>query len=358
MKILDRLILSDFLRVLGLTLLSFISLFLIVDLFEKADDFIEHSVPLSVTAVYFLLKVPFVFTQVAPVAVLLSVLLTLGMLSRHSEITAMKAGGISVLRVVSPLLVIGFFMSLLVVMVNESVAPAAMKRVESVEKSWLGAGDRGIFGARGFWLRNSSGIYNIREMDLDKKVLRGVTFFGIEKPFSLKRRTYARQAVWRNGGWVADRAKVRVFDRNGVVEESVIEGFVLPGLRGPDELLTMEKSYDRMSFLELREYIKELDAEGYDTDKYRVELLGRLTFPGVNFIMVLLGIPFALKTGRQGGVAAGIALSVAIGFSFWIVFALCRSLGHNGVLPPVVAAFFPDILFLAIGAYMFGHVRQ
>ena len=358
MRILDRLIVSDFLRVFVLTILSFISLFLIVDLFEKVDDFLEHGVPLSVMAVFFILKVPFIFSQVSPVAVLLSVLLTLGMLARNSEITAMKAGGISILRIVSPLLAVGLLITVVVVMVNESVTPVAMKKVETIEKRWLGGMDTGIFGSEGFWLRNRAGIYNIREIDINNNVLRGISFFEIKRPFSLKSRTHAREARWQDNGWVAERARRWALKKDGLLKESRVRGFVFPELKAPEGLLTMERSYERMSLFELNEYINELEREGYGTDKYRVELLSRLTFPGVNFIMVLLGIPFALKTGRQGGVAAGIALSVAIGFSFWIVFALCRSLGQNGILPPIVAASFPDILFLAIGAYMFGQVRQ
>jgi lipopolysaccharide export system permease protein len=78
----------------------------------------------------------------------------------------------------------------------------------------------------------------------------------------------------------------------------------------------------------------------------------------VNFLMVLIGIPFALKEGRRNSIADGVAMSVAIGFSFWVIFEVARSLGHSGVLPPLVAAAFTDVLFLAIGVYLFGYIRQ
>ena len=87
-------------------------------------------------------------------------------------------------------------------------------------------------------------------------------------------------------------------------------------------------------------------------------MYSKISFPLVNFLMILIAVPFAMKEGRRNSIADGVAMSIAIGFSFWVIFEVSRSLGHSGTIPPIVAAAFPDVLFLAIGVYLFGSIRQ
>jgi lipopolysaccharide export system permease protein len=222
---------------------------------------------------------------------------------------------------------------------------------------WLKGLNKISFGKQGLWSRGGEGIYNIREIDLEKNILRGVTLYELDG-FRLKGLTHARTVEWEDGRWIGREARGLTFMESYVVDEPKEGDTVFQGLRGPEELVTFEKSYADMGFRELGHYISGLEKDGYNTDRYRVELYSRISFPLVSFIMVLVGIPFALRAGRHGGIAAGVALSVVIGFSYWIIFGVTKSLGQSGVLPPIIAAAFPDILFVAIGALMFGYVRQ
>ncbi len=357
MKILEKYIISEFSKLLTIATLAFIVLFIMVDLFENMDNLIKFHVPLLSGLAFFSYKIPFIITQVSPVAVLVAVLLSLGILAKHGEITAMKAGGVRLLRTVMPLLFSGLVISLAVILLNEYVTPGAMKKVDTFRKQWFGV-QGGSFGKEGVWVRTSNGIFNIRQVDLNRNLLQGVTLYVIEKPFKIKSRVYARQAVWKDERWFAPTATVWGFDGAGEAESREAEGITLEGLVEPADLANVENLQKNMSFNELKNYIKGLEADGYDPSRYRIDLYGKVSFPLVNFIMVLVGIPFALKTGRYSGIAAGVGLSVVIAFSYWVVYALTRSLGQSAVLPPFVAAVFPDILFLAIGALMFGYVRQ
>ena len=357
MKILEKHVLEEFLRLLVMALAGFIVLFITVDLFENVDTLMEHKVPALASFIFFIYKLPFIIGQVSPVAVLVAVLLSLGILSKHGEITAMKAGGVKLLRTVYPLLAAGLAISLAIILMNEYITPAAQKKVDTFRKQWFGV-QGGTFGKEGLWVKSDGGILNIRHIDFRKNELFGITYYEVQKPFKVSSRVEAPSAAWLNNKWVAQTAAVWTFTREGEALASVREQFVLKGLAEPEDLVNLENFQQNMSFFELKYYIGELDKDGYETTKYRIDLWSKISFPLVNFIMVLVGIPFALKTGRHSGIAAGVGLSIVIAFSYWMVYALTRSLGHGGMIPPFVAAFFPDLLFVAIGSLMYGYVRQ
>ena len=357
MKILEKHVLEEFLRLLVMALAGFIVLFITVDLFENVDTLMEHKVPALASFIFFIYKLPFIIGQVSPVAVLVAVLLSLGILSKHGEITAMKAGGVKLLRTVYPLLAAGLAISLAIILMNEYITPAAQKKVDTFRKQWFGV-QGGTFGKEGLWVKSDGGILNIRHIDFRKNELFGITYYEVQKPFKVSSRVEAPSAAWLNNKWVAQTAAVWTFTREGEALASVREQFVLKGLAEPEDLVNLENFQQNMSFMELKYYIGELDKDGYETTKYRIDLWSKISFPLVNFIMALVGIPFALKTGRHSGIAAGVGLSIVIAFSYWMVYALTRSLGQGGMLPPLMAAFFPDLLFLAIGSLMYGYVKQ
>ena len=357
MKILEKHVLSEFLRLLAMAMAGFIVLFITIDLFENVDTLIEHKVPFLASFIFFIYKLPFIAGQVSPVAVLVAVLLSLGILSKNGEITAMKAGGVKLLRAVYPLLAAGLAISLAIILMNEYITPAAQKKVDTFRKQWFGV-QGGTFGKEGLWVKSDGGILNIRHIDFRKNALYAVTYYELKKPFEVTSRVETPFALWRDNRWVAETAAVWTFTSAGEALAAEREQFVLKGLAGPEDLVNLENFQQNMSFMELKYYIGELDKDGYETTKYRIDLWSKISFPLVNFIMALVGIPFALKTGRHSGIAAGVGLSIVIAFSYWMVYALTRSLGQGGMLPPLVAAFFPDLLFLAIGSLMYGYVKQ
>ncbi len=357
MKILKRYILTEFLRIFLLTTVFLTALSLMVDVVEKADEFINRSVPAGVTVTYFLLKIPNIFQQILPVCVLLSVFISLGLLSRNSELTAIRTCGVRLISVFTPLMVFGILASLFVILFGETLLPLAHKKVVSIERRWLDRHSIAHFGSEGAWFKKDDNIYNIRKLDSSTGVLEGVNIYTLEKPFRLVKNTAIKRLVWKEGGWQAEDVTTWYFTENGkVLKEHWATKTI--ALRSPDELIPFEHSYENMTISELRDYINSLTLDGYDTARYRTELYMRLTLPFANLVMVLLGIPFSLRTGRESGLAAGIVLSIIIGFSYWIVTGIARTLGETGTLPPLVCALFPDVLFLAIGVFMFGYIRE
>ncbi len=363
MKIFHKYILSEFLKLFVLTMVLFLTIFLLVEFVDKMDSIMNEKIRAEEAAAYFLYKIPGLVNLITPIAVLMATTLTLGILSRHSEITAIKAGGTSILKITTPILICAVLISFIVILVNEAVVPVTNDRAMAIENKWLNKKPSEFFGDEGIWLKRGSGLYNIKKVDIDNNTIEGITFYSIKDPFNSFKadsKVIAQSAVWVDEGWQAGVARVTHFTEDGAIEESVEIAYVFPELSPPEELdfSGTERGQEDMGYLELKNYIAELKDEGYNTDKVVVDLYGRISFPLVNIIMVLIGIPFALRPGRHGGIADGIAVSVVIAFSFWIVFAVARSLGQSGVLPPIVAAGFPDLLFVAVGVYLFTYVRQ
>ncbi len=357
MKTIEKHVLREFLKIFALSISGLTLLFLIVDVFENMDTLIKHGLPVSEGILFFAYKLPYILTQVSPVATLLSALISMGVLSRHNELTAMKSCGIRLLNIISPILVSGVFISVISVAVNEYVTPAAMKGSDSIATRWFGL-KGGSVGSNGIWIKTEHGILNFKDADLKKDELNGITLYELQRPFRVKQRLEAKKAVWLDNAWVAKEARVwRFSGQEGVVIEAPGEVHV-NGLPGPEDFSGAENIQKNMTMGELKKYIKGLESDGLDAGRYYVDLYSRITFPAINLIMVLIGIPFAMGTGRKGGLYGSIGISILIAFSYWLIFAASRSLGQNNVIPPIVAAAFPDALYLAIGVLMFGHVRQ
>lgn len=358
MKILERYILSEFVRLFVLAMLAFVLLFLMVDVFENMNAIMKRGVPAAKVAIFFLYKVPFILSQTAPIAVLVSTLISLGQFKRNNEITAMKAGGVRLGRVLLPLLVAGAVISIGVLVMNEYVTPSAMRAADNLKAGWSGAQGRNL-SSTGMWLRTPEGILNIRQFDMKKNEVHGITLYEMERPFTVKGRINARSAAWQGDAWVADKAEQWSFPVKGRAVVKEASNLPINGIFPPESLAGAENMHKNMSFFELKRYVERLVADGYNATRYKMELYAKASFPLVNFIMALIGISFALlRTGRTSGIAVGIAMSMVIAFGYWVVFAMSKSLGVAGVVPPLVAALFTNVLFLAVGALLFGYVRE
>ncbi|MDH4226437.1 MAG: LPS export ABC transporter permease LptG [Deltaproteobacteria bacterium] len=356
MKTIEKYVLKEFLKILVLTVGGMTALFLVIDLVEKSDELLKHGFTAALTLKYLAFKVPSFLTLTMPIALLLSAFISTALLNKHGEISAMKAGGIRLTRVLVPLFIAAAVISVAVIILNERVIPftegAATVMMEEKEGKEL------AFGSRGVWFKSGEVIYNVKKIDVEKQSLEGITAYSIKKPFSLEAVATFEKATWTGSTWKASGKTTAWKVKNGAPSALKADAALLSGVKNPSEFAKAEKGIEAMGYKELKRYIRSLKRGGYDTTAHKVELQSKLSFPFVNLVMLIIGIPLALKTGRGAGMAAGVALSLAIGFAFWVVFGLCKSLGMEGAVPPVVAAWFTPVLFLSIGALMFSYVKQ
>lgn len=358
MKILTLYILEEFLKIFMLTLMAFISIYLIIDVFEQMGKLLEHHVNFVDGLKFFLYKIPFIFYQTAPVAVLMATLISLSIFVKRNEVTAAMAGGISMLRFIMPFFAAALAISGLNFILNESIIPLANQRVAAIKQTMEGVHKKVQFAQDSIWFRDNMNIYSINYIEPQKGVFKGLTIYKVDNDFNLIQRIDANEVNWINGKWVAQESKLLRFQDGRLLDESKRALDIIPLAEKPDDLKNIERLADEMNFRELFRYVNKLKREGYVATRYLVDLHSKISFPLVSIIMVMIGMPFALKSGRHGGIAVGVVISIIIGFSYWVVFAVNTSLGYNGIIPPILAAWLTNFIFAALGILMFGYVRR
>jgi lipopolysaccharide export system permease protein len=352
MPILLRYISREFLKVFILSLSSFIAIYLVVDAFQGIRMIMEYSPALSLIAKLYLLKIPKIVSLTIPVAVLLSTLLTLGLLSRNSEITAMKSSGVSLYLIVTPILAISLLISALSFLSNEYVVPYTNMEARFTEKVGIRKKSmKTFFKQNKIWYRSEDAIYNIRLFDPDTNTMRGITIYSMGEGFGLLKRVEAREARWNGKGWRFYDCREDIFD-NGTITTNRYKELEVKLPESPEALRAEEREAEEMGFWELRGYIKRLRNEGYDPLRFIVDLHSKVSSPFTSLIMALLGIPFALKGGRSSGLAFGVGVSVVVGFGYWLIMSFAISLGRVGALPPILAAWGANIVFGSVATIM------
>ena len=357
MRILTRYIIKEFLKIFILTITAFISLYLIIDVFEQMDTLIEYRVQLKDGLYFFLYKIPFIFYQLSPIAVLMATLITIGILSRYSEVIAALASGISVLMFSLPFFIFAIFISVVNFTLSESVVPYTTQRVAAMKQAFEGS-NKTVFAQDSIWFKDNTDIYNISYIEPEAGILKGFTVYRMDSNFNISSRIDAKLVNWKDGKWISPEGILSQFQDSQLLGVSTLKDAAMPLSKKPDELRNIERLANEMNYRELTKYVKKLKREGYAASRYSVDLHSKISFPLVSIIMVMIGIPFALRSGRHGGIAIGVGLSVIIGFSYWVVFAVNSSLGYNSIIPPFVAAWFTNFIFTGFGVLLLNNMRQ
>ena len=359
-RILQQYIVRENLKFFSLSLSSLVLIYVIVLFFQKLNLFIKYQAPHLLIFKYLLYKIPEVtFQWSLPYSVLLGVLLTLSTLSRHSEITAFKAGGISLYRMTLPLFFIALIMSLFSFLGNEYLVPFTNQEIRylldvQVRKEQPSS----FFKNYRIWYRSDRRIFNIQLLDPEKKILKGFTMYQLNDNFKCVQRIDAQEARFVNGEWRFYQGALRDFDEEGSIRVTPFKEMEFPLGEKWEPFQKIRRDSDEMSYTELRNYIQKIQSSGYDATRYLVDLYAKLSTPLLNLIMVLIGVPFALKTSRSGGVALSIGISVFIAFVYGMVYYIFLSFGKSGVLPPLVAVWTPTLLFGLAGIFTLMSVRQ
>jgi lipopolysaccharide export system permease protein len=357
-RLLDRYVVREQLLSLVAGLLFFTSVFIVVDLFEKMDTYLDNKVPALTVVTYYAVSIPGIVLQVLPMAMLLSCMLALGQIGRHNELTAMQAAGIGIGRIALPLYVVAVLVSALVFVVNEVALPGLnarkirLYRVEIKKQSLEGAGVRtnlAYLGREGRTFLIKS--YNIADREMREVVIEEIS------QHTLTGRIDAEWARWENGHWVFHQGFVRRFDREGEHAAEFHE-LVIPGLlEVPEDFAKAEEDPMALSYWQLEKYIQRLRQSGSRVQKYLVELYLKVAFPLTNFIVVLIGTALALRV-RHGGLAISFGLSIFISFVYYAFIRTGQALGHNGTVPPLLAAWLGNLVFGAIGIWMLRRARR
>lgn len=358
MSILNRYILKEYLKIFTLSFLGLIVVYLAIEFFGKIRGFIEHSASLTNMLGYFLFRLPRIIFFVSPPALLLSILITFGILCKNNEIIAIESSGISLYRISIPPLLFSFFFSFLLFYLNMKAIPMANEEAGFIREALIEKGSKGAFFKQDrIWFRGDDhSILNIQLIDQDRRIY-GVNIYRLDDRFSISETIEARELSFEADRWVLISGIRRRFHEEGRIEVIPFESLGIDLDWRPEELRRVEIDPEDMSYSDLSGYIRRLESGGYSLDRYKVDLHEKISLPFVNFIMAMIGIRFGLRNNRGIGIAKGIGVAMVIGFHYWVVHSIAMSLGHGGAIPPILAAWTANLIFFAVGGYLFLNIR-
>ena len=371
--LLDEYVLRAYAANFILSLVSFALLFLIFTFFELIGDIVRNGIALLTVGDYLFNLIPYIVSTVTPLCSLLAVLITFGSLNRNSELTAMKATGISLYRVVTPILVLAALLSVALFAFNESYLPDANRRQEALRAEIKGKPAQTFLRPDRKWISGQSGqqappaqdasaaataparIFYYQAFDPDRKVFANLTVFEFDpNSFTLVRRIFASNVHWDDAAnrWLFLNGWQRAFANQTVASYKPFSVASFPEIHEQPSYFTKEdKQSQEMNYNELTAYIADLSQSGFDTIRLRVQLDRKFADPAVTLVMALLAVPFALSMGRSGGLA-GIATAIAVAISYWVIAGTFNAMGETNTLPPLLAAWSPDLLFAIAGSYL------
>ncbi len=352
MTILDRYLLRKFAGVLVFALLAFICIFLIVDGIEKLDTFIDKEVPAGIVIRLYLYYIPYIITLTLPVAMLLASLFSVGSMAKQNEIIAQIASGLSLYRILAPLLIFSLLISLGAFWFGETVVPRA-----SAARS--GIVDEHIEKQREVWRKRVNNVYardaqerriSMRWFDTVQNTGHRVNirkFKGLETQIHI----YAARMSWEDSTWILYDGVERSFMEGVEIVNTFSRLELLDENLKPDEFAKVLKKPEEMSYGELKTFIAEVERNGGDPNHWLVDLYLKIAIPFANFIIVLFGAPLS-SPKRRSGTATGFGISLAIAFFYFGIVKTAQSMGQNGLLPPLFAAWSANVLFFLGGIWV------
>jgi LPS export ABC transporter permease LptG/LPS export ABC transporter permease LptF len=360
-RILDEYVVREFLSTFFLVLSGFVLLMLAFTFFELIGDILRNHIALSMVGNYLINLTPSMVYQITPLAVLIAVLVTFGVLNRNSEIIAMKATGISLYRLVIPIVFISALLAVGLFLFDQIYLPQANRRQEALHNIIKGRPPQTVLHPEQNWIfgephRNESGgIFYYKFFDSEHKEFADLSIFEFDRStFALSRRIFAARAVWDPStaswlflnGWERDFAGSNVTEFREFKQTSFSEIHEDPNYFVKERLQAQE-----MSFGQLDRYIADLRQSGFDTMRLRVDLWRKLAYPLMAVVMAVLAIPFALSMGRRSSLT-GVAVAIAVTLAYIVINDLFQGLGNVNYLPAMMAAWSSDVLFGLVGSYL------
>ncbi len=354
--LLDDYVLRDFFVYLGMILSTFLVLVIVFTLFELLGDILRNQVPAIVVAEYLLNVAPYLLYNVAPLVMLLSVLVTFGLMQRSNEITAIKATGTSIYRIVSPVLVAAAVLAGTLFLADQFYLPRTNKRQEALHNEIKGKPAQTYLRPDRKWIfGQNNDIYYYQFFDTDRDQFANITVFQLDRAsFTITRRIHAERAHWADNlnRWIYEQGWDRELNVSAIVNYKPFEVATFPSLPETPSYFKKEvKQYSEMNYEELRRYIRDLQQSGFDVVRLRVQLHKKLSYPVITLVMAVLAIPFSLSAGKKGAVT-GVAVAVGIAVFYTVISRLFEAMGDLSQLPPALAAWSPDLIFVLIGGYL------
>ncbi|MFP6638404.1 MAG: LPS export ABC transporter permease LptG [Nitrospinaceae bacterium] len=354
MIILKKYVLLLFIKSYLLTTFGLIGIYLLVDFFERIDEFVTKDAPLIDLVSYYFYKIPFIIHYIAPQSVLLATVITLASLAKNNEITAMRACGISITGITIPIIGSSVFIAFMVLANGEFISPITSQKMNYIFYSKLRNHQTyGKISQNNLWLKAKDlSIWSIDSFNPINSTLHEVTILTPDNGFGIKQRIDARTANWSDGKWFFMDGYLRSFKKEELLSTEYFEKRSFPVSETPDDFSKVNKRPEELSLREMYTTIQVHTREGKDTTQKWIELHRNISYPFISIVLALIAIPLSLRSSRHGGLLFCVGVNLAMGFLFSFLYAISISLGRGGTFSPLLAAWGPNLLFTALGFYL------
>ncbi len=361
MRILDRYIFKSVLGLFLACIFIFMFLYVIIDILARLEDILALKVPFEILIRFYLTNLPAIFLQVSPFAGLIATLYTFGKLNRENEIMAMRASGISVYQISKTVIIFGLICSVFAFWINNIVLPKALnenqKYKEKIERNMNKAKEKAL------GVINNLAVYGLKnrlifitKFSLATNTMEGITILQHDEHQNLTKKIVANTGAFKDGAWTFRQCITYEFDLSGQIknEPQFLDEEIMDIPETPRDFLSQKQSPDLMTAAQLNNYIWKLSKSGATgvIKNLKIDLYNKFTAPLTNFIIILLGIPFAFKMKKRAMGMASLGLSLFAGFLYYILGAICLALGKAGVLSPLLATSLSHITAFLTGIYL------
>ncbi|MFQ6758617.1 MAG: YjgP/YjgQ family permease [Deltaproteobacteria bacterium] len=358
MKLLDRYLMAQFAKNLALVICSLIAIYLLVDFFERMDNFLEAKKTIGLAIKYLLLKLPFMYVQLIPVCILLAGVITLGILNQHFEFMALMASGISVIRIIRPLLVAAALFTLLTLAIGQWVLPAttaATNRIwyEEVNKQI----PKGIIRDGRTYFRGAKGIFSFVRPNPGKNEFLNFSFAAYDGERGLTTLLTAESATWADGAWQLTNGQQKTRTDNGAFSVTLFQTLTPAFAEAPEEFFVPPYKIEEISYSKLLRQAMDSKASHQES---LVEFHRRLSYAFLGIPLLLLGIPVLLAVHKTKGRDLALAIPVSCGLAFaaWGGWSATQSLAKTATLPPGIASWSIHVLTIGIGCFLLKKYNQ
>lgn len=361
MRILDRYIVKSVLGIFFACLLTFFSLYIIIDVFSHLEDILQQRVSFNILRQYYLSFLPLIFVQVAPIAALLSTLYTFANLNRSNEIIAMRSSGLSIPYITKTVIIFGVIVSVFVFWINDKFVPHSLTLTEKI-KDQMESGSKRIQEKEHEVINNLSmyGLKNrlffVNKFSFSESTMNNIVILEHDEKQNIIRKIVANKGIYKDGLWRFYQCITYNFDENGQIkqEPQYLAEEIMAIPESPREFLAQRQRADFMTIAQLDDYIWKLSKSGATTviRNLKVDLYQRFTVPLTSLIIILLGIPFALMMKKRATGLSSLGISIMMGFLYYVLSAVSVALGKVGILTPLLAASLSHIIALLVSVYL------
>lgn len=363
MRIIERYIIFSILKVYLATELVFAFLFVLGDITGSLDEIIALKVPLSIVQDYYLFSLPAIFVQTSVIACLIAVLLTYGHMNQNNEVTVLRASGLNFWKITRPAIMCGLLISTLIFWTREHLVPSSSVKAQEIEKTYMtkettdpkNKKDLKIIPNMTFYGFDNR-LFFIEKFNPNTYEAQGIIIIQYDNNQDIKEKIIALEGTWTAAGWKFIQCQISSYDTNNAGAKTIkVKAYkekIVDIQEKPKDFLQQQINMSSVNIKQLRNYISRFHNSGASKaiQNLRVDLNEKIAFPFGNFVIVFVGLPFALMVkSRRRSIFTSLGVAIVISFFYFVINSVAIAFGKAGILPPILSAWIAPLLFIGIG---------